>query len=928
MQSLRVKVEIILFFVVMLVVALSYGIQRLVILPSLNPFSEEAAKSEMKRGLEAIQAEESRLEALARNLTADPAMAAFAADPTSSAIASQLGASQLVAQNINFVFIVRADGTVAYSRAIFSGSQDAVRFPEFPEGGWLASHPLLTRGTGQALSGGFITYIDPALVAARAIEDPSGAHAGTLVVGRLLDRQFLSQVYRQTHVSFTVWRITDPRVTDEREKLAAMIAGDRYYVDHKTDELFYVSTTYPGVNDNPVLLLQSETQQTVLARAYEALQNGLLAQVGIGLAALVALIMLFRRIVMNPLSRLTQHTIALKQSNNLSTRLALQREDEIGVLANEFDRLVEQLEEDIRAQRRAEEALRASEERYALAVRGANDGLWDWDLSTNEIHFSHRWKSMLGFEEHEIGNNPEEWLRRIHPDDIENVKAALDAHLKGQTGHFETEHRIRHKDESFLWVLCRGLAIRNEQGQATRMAGSQSDITPRKIIEEQLSHQALHDSLTTLPNRALFMDRLGQAMKHAKRNKDYQFAVFFLDVDRFKVINDGLGHVMGDGLLSSIAQKLGVTLRESDTISRHGGTVARFGGDEFVLLVDNLRDINDATLVAQRIQEIFREPFQIEGNEIFTSVSIGIALSATMYKNQDELLRSADTAMYRAKALGKARFEVFDTDMREKAMARLQLENDLRRAIDREEFCVFYQPIVNLGTGRIEAFEALVRWNHPDRGLLSPVEFIPVAEETGMIVPIGQMVFRQACKQARTWQIKLPRERSLVISVNLSVKDFSQPGLVESVERTLIDTGLEPQFLKLEITESAIMESVDFAIKILKRIREMNVQLAIDDFGTGYSSLSYLNRFPMNTLKIDRAFVRDMDTTRESLQIVKTVVLLAQALEMTVIAEGIETDEQLRVLRELHCEYGQGYYFSPPLEAEAAYKLLAAERVW
>jgi EAL domain-containing protein (putative c-di-GMP-specific phosphodiesterase class I) len=345
-----------------------------------------------------------------------------------------------------------------------------------------------------------------------------------------------------------------------------------------------------------------------------------------------------------------------------------------------------------------------------------------------------------------------------------------------------------------------------------------------------------------------------------------------------------------------------------------------------VILLENLHEVSDASLVAQRILETLSQPFDIEGNQIYVTASIGIAVSGPEYESPEELVLNADTAMYRAKAGGKARFEIFDSDMHSKAMARLQLENDMRRAVEREEFVVHYQPIVHLKTGRVDAFEALIRWNHPERGLVSPAEFIPVAEETGMIVPIGEFVMRQACRQTRAWQIKHPDVSNLRISVNLSVHEFSKPNLVETMERILFESGLDPRFLKLEITESAIMESIDFVTRTLKMLRERQIELSIDDFGTGYSSLCYLHRFPMDTLKIDQAFVREMHTTDENFHIVRTIVTLAQALNMSVVAEGIETEQQAEDLTRLGCEFGQGFLFSRPVSANQAETLILGKR--
>ena len=508
--------------------------------------------------------------------------------------------------------------------------------------------------------------------------------------------------------------------------------------------------------------------------------------------------------------------------------------------------------------KKAEEALRESEERYALAAQGANDGLWDWNLVDNVIYFSPRWKMMLGYQDSEVSDQPEEWLDRIHFADRQRVKDEIAAHQRGLTPHFESENRVQHKDGSFRWMLSRGLAVRDASGKPSRMAGSQTDITGGKIA----------DALTGLPNRLLFIDRLGRLIEHAKRHKDYLFAVMFLDLDGFKMINDSLGHVIGDQLLVGVANRLENCLRSSDTVTRIEKlfTIARLGGDEFTILLDQVKDPGDANLVAERLMSTLATPFIIDGKKIFTSISIGIALSSIGYDNPEDLLRDADTAMYRAKSLGKARFAVFDLDMRASVIARLQLETDLRSGLQREEFRNFYQPIVSLDSGQITGFEALLRWQHPTRGLLQPLDFIPVAEETGMIRELGWWNLRRACLQISDWNGRRNGGPPLTMSVNLSVKQFLQPNLVAEIEKLLRETELAPDTLRLEITESTVMVDPSAAVETLLQIKSLGVCLSIDDFGTGYSSLSYLHRFPLDTLKIDRSFTKAIGQGGDSLR--------------------------------------------------------------
>jgi diguanylate cyclase (GGDEF)-like protein/PAS domain S-box-containing protein len=570
--------------------------------------------------------------------------------------------------------------------------------------------------------------------------------------------------------------------------------------------------------------------------------------------------------------------------------------------------------------KQAQEALKESEERYALAARGSNDGLWDWNLSANVVHFSPRWKAMLGYEEGEMGDKPEEWFDRIHDADRDRVKEEIAAHQKGLTPHFESEHRVLHKEGSFRWMLSRGVAVHDASGNVLRMAGSQTDITEGKVS----------DPLTGLPNRLLFIDRVGRLVKHSKRRKDHLFAVLFLDLDGFKMINDSMGHLIGDQLLLGVAHRLEKCLRATDTIARIGETftVARLGGDEFTVLLDRIKDPSDAKRAAERMMKALAPPFILAGKEVFTSVSIGIALSNPAYEQPEDILRDADTAMYRAKSLGKARYEVFDADMRASVMARLQLETDLRHALERGEFRNFYQPIVALVSGEIAGFEALLRWQHPTRGLLGPSEFIPVAEETGLIRELGWWNLREACRQISEWRAGLIAHSDLTISVNLSAKQFLQPNLVEDIRKLLVELALPPAALKLEITESTVMADPLAAVEMLQQIKSLGIRLAIDDFGTGYSSLSYLHRFPLDTLKIDRSFISVMEEDGEGMEIARSIVPMANNLRLDVVAEGVETIQQVALLKKLECKYGQGYYFSRPLSAEGIAALLAGDLTW
>ncbi|HSO74428.1 MAG TPA: EAL domain-containing protein [Blastocatellia bacterium] len=580
---------------------------------------------------------------------------------------------------------------------------------------------------------------------------------------------------------------------------------------------------------------------------------------------------------------------------------------ELGHKARELERTKQERD-------RAQEAVKASEERYALVVRSANDGLWDWNLETNEMHFCPRWKAILGYNEDEISGRPDEWFSRVHPDDIEAVQAELTSHLMGLSPHFQKEHRVRDQSGDYRWWLSRGLAVWDSNRHVYRMSGSITDVTEQKETEKQLLHNAFHDVLTGLPNRALFMDRLKRSVNRAKNRDDYLFAVLFLDVDRFKVVNDSLGHQIGDQLLIAMARRLEGCLRPGDM-------VARLGGDEFAIIVDHIKHVSDATQAAERIQEELGTPFTLSGHEVFAAASIGIALNLTPADLPEDILSNADTAMYRAKDRGRACCELFETGMHGRAVELMRLETDLRRALGRDEFRLHYQPIISLETWRISGFEALLRWEHPEHGIISPLTFIPLAEETGLIIAIGQWVLREACRQVRVWQDQFPSDPPLSISVNLSGKQFLQADLIERIEEILAETELQASSLEMEITESAIIENIDSATLMLRQLKTLGIRVSLDDFGTGYSSLSYLHRFPIDTIKIDRSFVSRMNSPKNS-EIVRTIVTLAGNLGLRVIAEGVETREQIIQLTGLNCDLVQGYLLSKPIDGEAMRALI------
>ncbi|MBA3439965.1 MAG: EAL domain-containing protein [Pyrinomonadaceae bacterium] len=587
-----------------------------------------------------------------------------------------------------------------------------------------------------------------------------------------------------------------------------------------------------------------------------------------------------------------------------------------GNLARLVPAIERELQEGIhrRERRTAEEALRQSEERFRLLVDGVRDyAIFMLDPEGRVASWNAGAERVLGYTEAEITGQHFSCL--FTPEDIVGDLPAQELRIVEAEGRDEHERLLIRRDGTRFWASSVITAIRDETGRLRGFSKVMRDITESRSAEERITHEAFHDSLTGLPNRLMFTEHLKRAIAHAKRHDDYLYAVLFLDLDRFKVVNDSLGHAIGDQLLVATARKLEKTLRPEDV-------VARIGGDEFTILLNDIHGISDATHIADRIHHELQRSFHFDGHDVFTTTSIGIALSTAAYNEPDEVLRDADTAMYRAKSLGKMRYEIFDPSMHARAMKLMKFETELRQAVEREEFCLHYQPFVLLKTGKIRGFEALVRWQHPERGLVFPDEFIPIAEDTGLIMPIGRWVLYEACRQMREWQDQFHHDLSLAINVNLSGKQFSQSDLIQQIDDVLQQTGLDPNCLKLEITESAIMEKAESSIVMLKQLRDLGVKLYIDDFGTGFSSLSYLHRFPVDMLKIDRSFVSLMNKGNENSEIVRTIVKLAHNLEMEVMAEGVETAEQLEELRALGCEYAQGYFFSEPVDSEKAKTLI------
>ena len=590
-------------------------------------------------------------------------------------------------------------------------------------------------------------------------------------------------------------------------------------------------------------------------------------------------------------------------SLDLSTRLIFENGEPIGVQG---------IGRDVTERRKAEAKLKKSEESYRLLGESIMHQVWTAQPDGKLDYVNKNTIEYFGRDEEQLLR--EGWKYVLHPNDLAECLERWNYSLK--TGeYYETEFRLLDRVGNYRWHLARANAGRDDDGNIVKWFGTNTDINDQKLAEAQLSHYACHDALTNLPNRVEFMSQLQQTINRAAGNDWSRFAVLFLDLDRFKVINDSLGHAIGDKLLVSIAEKLKSCVRPGDI-------VARLGGDEFTILLNRTGDIKDIVRVADRLQQKLSEPFKLDNYEVFTSASIGIIVSDGTPRKPEDFLRDADAAMYRAKESGKARYEIFDREMHVRNLNLLRLETDLRRAVERDEFEVFYQPIISLETGEVREFEALLRWRHPEHGLVAPNEFICVAEETGLIIPIGRWILEEACRQTVEWQNRFPHLDALTISVNLSAKQLMHPTLTAQVKDVLYKTNLKPQCLQLEVTESTVMEHHDTAHRVLNELNALGILLSTDDFGTGYSSLSYLHRFPFDRLKIDRSFISKMDSESKSGAIVRTILLLGQNLDIEVVAEGIENKDQLGQLQSLGCGFGQGFLFSKPVPKKEAEKLL------
>ena len=772
-------------------------------------------------------------------------------------IESNLMPESIATLKINLMLYSKPSG-----RIVFGTGFDLVHRKKTPVSEVLRSlspHDILLRhpNTRSSLEGIMLLPEGPMMIVSRPIvtSEVTGPIRGTLIFGRLLDADEIARLSRIARLRLRVHALNETKLPPDFQAVRDSLPFNSILVRPLNNQTIAGYTLLRDIYGKPALLLRVDMPRDI----YKQGQNSLRYLI----VSLLIVVLLFGGITLLLVKRL----------------LLSQRQQQ------------------------------QSEERYRTVVAQAAEGIFLVDASTKRIlETNAAFDNLLSYTSVQVRKLT---LYDVIADERESIDLNLQMIL--MEDHFIGEQQYRRQDGLLVDVEVNANLISDDRKDIFCIIIH--DITKRKQVESQLLHDASHDSLTDLANRALFIERLGQALQHKKRREDYFFAVLFLDLDRFKVVNDSLGHMVGDQLLIAFAQRLKRCLAKSDTF-------ARLGGDEFAVLLEDNQGDRNVTQIVERIHQELKLPFNLNGQEAFTTASIGVILSTIDYDRPEDLLRDADIAMYRAKAQGRARHQVFDVAMHDHAVALLQLETDLRRAVDNQEFQLHYQSIVSLTSNEISGFEALVRWQHPERGLISPVEFIPIAEETGLIIPLGWWVLREACLQMRTWQVQFPVNPPLTISVNLSAKQFRQPELVEQIAQILHATNLDARSLKLEITESILLENGESVIAVLSQLKTLGVSLYLDDFGTGHSSLSYLHCFPINALKIDRSFINRMGCGDESWEIVRAITMLAHALGMDVIAEGVETKEQLAQLSSLQCKYGQGYFFSKPLDSLTAGALI------
>jgi predicted signal transduction protein with EAL and GGDEF domain/sensor domain CHASE-containing protein len=924
-----------LFICLMLVGLLGvlYGFSRIFLLRSFAKLEDQDIRQNLDRAMSALSDDLSNLDSTVSEYSSWDRTYSFVEHPNLDFVKSEL----VFANNlrVNVVAIIDSSDRIVFAKAIDFATGKDVPFPQSLRDNLVPNAPLLRHGNTKSKNLGTILLLEgPLLLVSRPIltTTDEGPIRGTFIMGRWLDATEIRHLAEISHLSITVSRLDDPGMPSDWPMLHADASEESQTVVRVLNSQH--TAGYRVLRDlygKPALILRVDMPRRIYQQGQASLLHFTLVFLSSGLVFGAMILFLLETLERSQEERITErkrterlligekHLLEMiTKGDSLANVLAVLartvEEQSTGIFCS-----VMLLEPDGKTLRLVTapslpETFNRAIDNLTIGPSVCSCGAAAYTGKPIIVSDIARDTSWASYRELALSHG---------------LSACWSVPIISTNG----------KVLGTIAVYCREPRGPSalELDVIERAADLVSIATERKQVEQKLVHNALHDSLTNMPNRVLFLDRLHREFKRSKHDPNHKFAVLFVDIDGFKKVNDSLGHSIGDQLISEIGRRLMKSLRGYDTISRPiasegperpdgENTLARLGGDEFTVLLVDINDPSDAIRAAKRIQTALAMPYTLGGQEVFVSASVGIALSTTPHSTPEDLLRDADIAMYRAKSLGKARYEIFDTAMHVQAVNRLNLETDLQRAVEREEFRLFYQPIISLHGGRITGFEALLRWQPPNRGLVGPAEFIGVAEETGLILPIGKWVLHQACQQARLWQTQYPSDPPLTISVNISGKQFANSDLAEEIRLVLEQTGIPPASLELEITETVAMGDAEKTIKTLSRLKALGVRLAIDDFGTGYSSLNYLRRLPFDTLKIDRSFVFNIGAENDSHDMVAIIVMLARNLGLRVVAEGLETAQHVNHLQKLNCEFGQGYFFSKPTDEETMDKLLLGSR--
>ena len=880
----------------------------------LNSFSQEEGKDvlrDMERVRGALADQLSALEGTTRDWAIWDDTYEYIEDRNDEYYNSNLSVDEAHSNNrLSLMLYVNSAGDIVHASAYDLYRQEKVPVPQslmphLSSTGILLSHADEDSGVSGVLSlpeGPMLVVSQPILTSSH-----EGPIRGSLIFGRFLDTPEIERLSKTTLYALTAYSTDDKALpTDVREALSVLSPEQAISVQPLSATSISGYVLLEDIYGKPALVLRADLPREIYQRGTQTMLYSMLALVTIALVFATVITLLLERLVLSRLARLSTGVSQIASSGDLDMRLPLTGNDEITSLKRSINSMLEALN-------RFQHQLRASEERYRTLVETSPDAIILTDLEGKIVLANRRAAELYACESEDelVGmsgmslvapESSELLVESLSKVEEKGTVTSVECTLVGRDGtHFPAEVSIT--------------SVTDAHGKKVGHITIVRDITERKMLESQLEYQAFHDPLTNLPNRVLFTDRLEHALASTGR-RGASVAVLFIDLDGFKVINDSLGHKAGDQLLVSVARRLLSAVRPGDT-------VARLGGDEFTVLLEDVTGMAQALAVGSRIIGHLQVPILLEGHEVSITASIGIALSTSSLDQPDDLLRDADIALYEAKEKGKARCAVFDVSMNSRAWKRLELEIELRRAIDQREFTLHYQPVVDLQSGEVRELEALVRWEHPERGLVPPKDFIPLAEETGLIVPIGQWVLAEACRQMRTWQDEQHEGIPQTVSVNLSARQLKEPTLVYDLRAILDNSGLDASHVKLEITESVALENTEATIATLLELKSLGVQLALDDFGTGYSSLVYLKRYPVDTLKLDRNFISGLGGNSEDTAIVQAVIAFAKTLNLSVTAEGVETAEQLAELQRLGCDRAQGYYFARPMPAESVGNMLA-----